>query len=83
MRSFTYQYKGETVESLWAASVENGDLRYRVKLGTDLWFTIVPTFVASTADKIVWLQSVKEHEIVQPHDLVQAMGEGIEVFLEH
>ena len=83
MRSFTYQYKGETVESLWAASVENGDLRYRVKLGIELWLTIIPTFVAGTDKKIIWLQSVKEHEIVQPHDLVQAMGEGIEVFLEH
>jgi hypothetical protein len=37
MRSFTYQYKGETVETLWAVSVEKGDLRYKVKLGTDLW----------------------------------------------
>ena len=83
MRSFTYQYKGETVESLWAASVENGDLRYRVKLGTDLWLTIVPTFVTDTTARIIWLQSVKEHEIAQPQDLVQAMGEGIEVFLEH
>lgn len=81
MRSFTYQYKGETVESIWAVSVENGDLRYRVKLGTDLWLTIVPTFVTSTAEKIIWLQSNKEHEVVQPHDLVQAMGEGIEAFL--
>ena len=82
MRSFTYQYKGETVESLWAVSVEKGDLRYRVKLGTDLWLTIVPTFVTSPSDKIIWLQSNKEHEFVQPHDLVQAMGEGIEAFLE-
>jgi hypothetical protein len=82
MRSFTYHYKGETVESLWAVSVENGDLRYKVKLGTDLWFTIVPTFITSPSDKIFWLQSNKEHEIVQPHDLVQAMGEGIEAFLE-
>ena len=82
MRSFNYQYKGETVESLWAASVENGDLCYKVKLGTDLWLTIVPTFISSSGDKIIWLQSVKEHEIVQPHDLVQAMGEGIEIYIE-
>ena len=82
MRPFTYQYKGETVESLWAVSIEKGELRYKVKLGTDLWFTIVPIFANSPADKIIWLQSNKEHEIVQPHDLVQAMGEGIEIFLE-
>ncbi len=82
MRSFNYQYKGETVESLWAASVDGGDLCYKVKLGTDLWLTIVPTFIKSPGDKIIWLQAVKEHEIVQPHDLVQAMGEGIEIYIE-
>jgi hypothetical protein len=82
MRPFTYQYKGETVESFWAVSVEKGDLRYKVKLGADLWFTIVPTFISSPADKIIWLQSNKEGEIVQPHDLVQVMGEAIEAFLE-
>jgi len=82
MRSFTYQYKGETVESLWAVSVEKGNLRYKVKLDGDRWLTIIPTFVASPTDKIIWLQSNKEFETVQPHDLVQAMGEGIEIFLE-
>ena len=70
------------MESLWAVSVEKGDLRYKVKLGTDLWITIVPTFISGTSEKIIWLQSNKEYEIVQPHDLVQAMGEGIEAFLD-
>ena len=70
------------MESLWAVSVEKGDLRYKVKLGTDLWITIVPTFISGTSEKIIWLQSNKEYEIVQPHDLVQAMGEGVEAFLD-
>ncbi|MDP9040532.1 MAG: hypothetical protein M3N30_01045 [Bacteroidota bacterium] len=78
MQSFTYEYKGETVESLWGVSTEKGELRYKVKLGTDLWFTIVPTGFKGPADKVIWLQSNKEGEIIQPHDLVQAMGEAIE-----
>ena len=80
MRPFTYQYKGETVESLWAFSVENGSLRYKVKLGIDLWFTIAPLQFPGPDNKIIWHQSNKEHEIIQPHDLVQAMGEGIEAY---
>lgn len=79
MQSFTYHYKGETVESLWSLSVDNGQPRYKVKLSDDLWFTIVPLIFDPQKDtKIIWHQSNKEGEIVQPHDLVQAMGEGIE-----
>ena len=81
MRSFTYQYKGETVESLWAVSVEGGHLHYKVKLGDDLWITIVPTHLSGPDDKITWLQSDKQDEIVQPQDLLEAMGAGLEDFL--
>jgi hypothetical protein len=34
--------------------------------------------IRSRDDKTIWHQSHKESEIVQPHDLVQAMGEGLE-----
>jgi hypothetical protein len=81
MRSFTYQYKGETVESLWAVSVEHGELRYKVKLGVDQWLTIVPTNSSGSHHKITWTQSNKEDERVQPQDLVQAMGAGLGDFL--
>ncbi len=78
MQSFTYQYKGETVESLCAISVEKGDIRYKVKL-RDVWFTIVPlSFPPPDDNKILWHQSNKEGELILSHDLVQAMGEGIE-----
>ena len=82
MQPFTYQYKGETVESLWSVSLEKGQLRYKVKLSDILWFTIVPLTFPSTGEQIFWHQSHKDGEIIQPHDLVQAMGEGIEAFLE-
>ena len=30
-------------------------------------------------DKLIWVQIVQHGELVWPHDLIQAMGEGIEV----
>jgi len=78
MIPFTYQYKGETIESLFAISVDKGDVRIKVKLTTDLWFTIAPFGFTAPGEKIIWIQSNKEGEIVQPHELVQAIGEGIE-----
>ncbi len=77
MQPFTYQYKGETFESLYALSVEKGDARYKVKL-QDTWFTIVALTFPMPDNKIIWHQSNKEGEIILSHDLVQAMGEGIE-----
>jgi hypothetical protein len=78
MYPFTYQCKGETFESLYAISLEKGDLRYKVKL-RDVWFTIVPlTFPPTNEKKILWHQSNKDGELILSHDLVQAMGEGIE-----
>jgi len=81
MQPFTYQYKGETVESLWAVSVENGHLQYKVKLDDNHWLTIVPTHFSEPDDKIRWLQSDKEGEKAQPQALVQAIGAGLEAFL--
>ncbi len=78
MYPFTYQYKGETFESFYALSLEKGDARYQVKL-QDAWFTIVAlAFPRLPDNKIIWHQANKDGEIILSHDLVQAMGEGIE-----
>ena len=78
MYPFTYQYKGETFESFYALSAEKGDTRYQVKL-QDAWFTIVALDFSRLPDnKIIWHQANKDGEIILSHDLVQAVGEGIE-----
>ena len=79
MSPFTYQYKGETFESLYAISVEKGEARYLVKL-PDAWYTIVALdFPRLPDNKIIWHQANnKDGEIILPYDLVQAVGEGIE-----
>jgi hypothetical protein len=79
MKSFTYLYKEDTVESLYALSSEKGDIRYKVKLN-DVWFTIVPLDFPRYPDgRIIWHQdALAEGELMLAHDMVQAMGEGIE-----
>ena len=78
MYPFTYQYKGETFESHYSFSAEKGDARYQVKLPY-AWYTIVALeFPRLPDNKIIWHQANKDGEIILPHDLVQAIGEGIE-----
>jgi len=78
MFPFTYQYKGETFESLYALTPEKGDARYKVKL-PDAWYTIVAlNFPRLPDNKFIWHQANKDGEIILSHDLVQAIGEGIE-----
>jgi len=77
MYPFSYQYKGETFESFYALSLEKGDARYQVK-PQDAWFTIVALAFPMLNNKIIWHQSNKDGELILSHDLVQAIGEGIE-----
>jgi hypothetical protein len=77
MYPFTYQYKGETFESFYALSLEKGDVRYKVKL-QDTWFSIVAIVFPVENNRIIWHQANKEDELILSHDLVQAIGEGIE-----
>ena len=79
MQPFTYQYKGETFESLCELSMEKGDIRYKVKL-QDTWFTIVALDFPRLPDNgIIWhQQALKDGEMILSYDLVQAIGEGIE-----
>ncbi len=78
MQPFYYHYRGEIKDSSAVLYSDNGHLRYLVSLG-ELWVTIAPSGFTDTYGKIIWVQSNKPGEIVQPHELVQAMGEGIEM----
>lgn len=39
---------------------------------------ILPAGIKTRDDKMIWVQCVQHGELVWPHDLVQAMAEGIE-----
>ncbi|HEY4966983.1 MAG TPA: hypothetical protein VII28_11310 [Puia sp.] len=77
MKTFTYQYQGETFQSAVEYYMEGRDHRYRVQLG-ESFSVIVPSGFPGPNHSIVWVQSHKGNETVLDHELVQAIGEGVE-----
>ncbi len=57
---------------------DQNHLRYEVNIGNDQWFTILPSGISETSKKTIWVQSDDPDEIVQPKELIQALGEAIE-----
>lgn len=79
MKDFTYTYQGKIVHSEVDYFIDRGAHRYRVKVPeSDSYCVISPSGFPGAGNMIIRVQSVKPGEIVQPHDLIQAMGEGIE-----
>jgi hypothetical protein len=80
MRPFTYHYKGETIESLYAPYPSNGRLEYKVKLNSDTWITIAPE-QKGILKKVVW-NKADSPQGIDPHpEQIQAIGKGIEAVL--
>lgn len=53
------------------------DHRYRIQIG-EHFSVIVPSGFPGPNNSIVWVQSHKGNETVLDHELVQAIGEGVE-----
>lgn len=77
MNPFTYQYGGETFQSSVDYYMDGKDHRYRVQVG-EHYPVIVPSGFPGPNNSIVWVQSHRSNEIVLEHELVQAIGEGVE-----
>ena len=73
MHPFTYNYRGIRHESSVEHFKEDGYERYRVTLPSGLDMVIASFGI----DPKIWVQSNKAGEMVQPHDLVQAIGAGL------
>ena len=80
MRPFTYQYKGETIESLYAPYPNNGRLEYKVKLNSDTWITIAPE-QKGILKKTVWSQADGPQGATPHSEQIQAIGKGLEAIL--
>jgi hypothetical protein len=77
MKPFAYHFEGETYQSNVEYFKEGADHRYRVQLENS-FSIIVPSGFPGPNDTIIWVQSHKGDETVLAHELVQAIGEGIE-----
>ena len=78
MEPFTCKYKGESYLSR-AVFIVNGRCKiYHITSGSGLEFYIEPSEIPAPRGKIIWVQSNIPFEQIQPHELVQALGEGLE-----
>ena len=81
MYRFVYIYQGITYESSAEYFKDGSHKRYKVMAPDGLAFIIGRFGIPGVNGKIIWVQSNKPGEVMQPHDLVQAIGEGLEVEL--
>jgi hypothetical protein len=77
MKPFAYFFEGVTYHSTVEYFKEGADHRYRVQVENN-YSIIVPSAFPGPNNAIVWVQSHKGDEIVLAHELVQALGEGVE-----
>jgi hypothetical protein len=78
MTSIKYKYKGITLDSTVERYKEDGCDRYRMVLPDGLVLIITPSGILQQNTKIRWLQTISPGEKIQPNDLIQSLGEGIE-----
>jgi hypothetical protein len=78
MIHFTFRFRNYINRAVAVMISDQDDLRYEVNIGNDQWFTILPSGIPEPSKKTVWVQSDEPDEIVQPKELIQALGEGIE-----
>ena len=81
MCRFTYQYRAVAYESTMEHYLQDGEHRYRVVLPDGSQIAIAKFGMSPPNAKIIWLQAHQARgEVIQPLDLVQAIGEGLEEY---
>jgi hypothetical protein len=75
---FAYRYKNKIRESYVVLYLDGDHLRYRVTLGNDQWIIIIPSTFPGSEHSVVWTQATEPGEMIQPNELIQALGNGIE-----
>jgi hypothetical protein len=78
MYKISYQYKGESHIANVLPDKSNSSLKYKVILPDGVEFIIVAEGTRNAEGNIIWSQSHKSGEIIQPPDFLQAVGGGVE-----
>ncbi len=77
MPNFSYSYQGQTHNASAEHFLEGGHHRYLITLDNGSEFALAPIGIPSK-NGIIWGQSNKPGEVIYAHELVQALGEGLE-----
>jgi hypothetical protein len=75
--SFTYIYEGQSQRAFANEYQLDGKSRYRI-ITKDIYCEITSDGAADSNNKTIWIQSDKLGEPIQPDELVQVLGHGIE-----
>jgi hypothetical protein len=78
MQTFRYYYNDETYESEVMMFLDGSFTYYQLKMSDGLECTITSSGIRCPENKTIWVQSHKPDEKVLSHDLIQALGEGLE-----
>ncbi len=76
MQHFTFEYNGTVGDAIVEHYTEDFYNRYRITLEDDL-VIIAPTNIAGM-NMVIWIQVTKRGDKIFPHELVQALGQGLE-----
>ena len=77
MQSFTFNHNGK-IEHALVEPFKEGEYHRFLIIQADLRLVIAPAGIRDSAGRIIWVQTVKPREFVQPHDFIQAIGVGLE-----
>jgi len=77
MKSFTFYHNGKTEHAL-VEPFKEGEYHRFLIVQPDLRLVIAPAGIRDFAGRIIWVQTVKPREFVQPHDFIQSIGLGLE-----
>ena len=77
-KPFTYEYEGRTIHSLFEYYIFSGEHRYRVKSPDGGYFDILPLAFSGPNQETIWVQKVTDINMEKPHEMIMAMGQGIE-----
>ena len=81
MTSFTFTYNGIECSGNYSPSAR-GKGWVKV-IFFDHSAVIVPTSLRSNKNKGIWVQNIQQGEFVWPHELIQSMGESLELIIDN
>lgn len=77
-QSFKYHYRNKIREAYAVLFLDGNRFCYRVAITDNQWINILPSAFPGSGNLITWTQSIMQGDFIQPRELIQALGRGIE-----
>jgi hypothetical protein len=77
MKAFTYVYQGQVHSASTDHYLIDGYKKYRISVD-DGYCLIVQSDIPGEGGTTVWMQEIKTGDAIQPDDLIQSLGKGLQ-----